>query len=171
MSCCVTHCKSPTYSKMLGLVPQIMNSAPMIHIYSQHLIVIGYYYVDGCHCVLQVIEGLDSLSSLQSLFLGTNKITQLQNLDGLHNLSVLSIQVCLACLWTMEYLIIHLAIIHEEQTHKHVCPPSEQSNHKNGGFAVSSKLKGAVFESQWNWSHWRIGKQCKFNKCKLVCQW
>lgn len=89
--------------------------------------VIEYFYLDGCHCVLQVIEGLDSLSSLQSLFLGTNKITQLQNLDGLHNLSVLSIQVCLACLLTMEYLIIHLALIHEEQTHKHVCVPP-QSN-------------------------------------------
>lgn len=41
----------------------------------------------------QVIENLDTLSSLQSLFLGTNKITTLQNLDGLHNLTVLSIQV------------------------------------------------------------------------------
>lgn len=45
-------------------------------------------------CVsLQVIDNLDALSSLQSLFLGTNKITKLQNLDGLHNLTVLSIQV------------------------------------------------------------------------------
>lgn len=45
-------------------------------------------------CVsLQVIENLDALSSLQSLFLGTNKIPKLQNLDGLHNLTVLSIQV------------------------------------------------------------------------------
>lgn len=43
--------------------------------------------------VLQVIENLDALTSLQSLFLGTNKITKLQNLDGLHNLTVLSIQV------------------------------------------------------------------------------
>lgn len=43
--------------------------------------------------VSQVIENLDALASLQSLFLGTNKITQLQNLDGLHNLTVLSIQV------------------------------------------------------------------------------
>lgn len=41
----------------------------------------------------QVIENLDSLTSLQSLFLGTNKITRLQNLDALHNLTVLSIQV------------------------------------------------------------------------------
>ena len=41
----------------------------------------------------QMIENLDSLSSLQSLFLGTNKITQLQHLEGLHNLTVLSIQV------------------------------------------------------------------------------
>ncbi|MEQ2184369.1 hypothetical protein GOODEAATRI_007180, partial [Goodea atripinnis] len=40
-----------------------------------------------------VIENLDALSSLQSLFLGTNKITKLQNLDSLHNLSVLSIQM------------------------------------------------------------------------------
>lgn len=48
------------------------------------------------YCVFvspQVIENLDTLSSLQSLFLGTNKITKFQNLDGLHNLSVLSIQV------------------------------------------------------------------------------
>lgn len=47
-------------------------------------------------CILsnsQVIENLDTLSSLQSLFLGTNKITKLQNLEGLHNLTVLSIQV------------------------------------------------------------------------------
>lgn len=41
----------------------------------------------------QVIENLDTLASLQSLFLGTNKITKLQNLEGLHNLTVLSIQV------------------------------------------------------------------------------
>ena len=41
----------------------------------------------------QVIENLDTLSSLQSLFLGTNKITTLQNFEGLHNLTVLSIQV------------------------------------------------------------------------------
>lgn len=41
----------------------------------------------------QVIENLDTLSSLQSLFLGTNKITKLQNLEGLHSLTVLSIQV------------------------------------------------------------------------------
>lgn len=46
-----------------------------------------------CFFPSQVIENLDTLSSLQSLFLGTNKITRLQNLDGLHNLSVLSIQV------------------------------------------------------------------------------
>lgn len=39
---------------------------------------------------------------------------------------------------------------------------SEQSDHKNGGFAMSSKLKGAVPESQWSWSYWGIGKQCKF---------
>lgn len=41
----------------------------------------------------QVIENLDTLASLQSLFLGTNKITTFQNLEGLHNLTVLSIQV------------------------------------------------------------------------------
>lgn len=33
------------------------------------------------------------MTSLQSLFLGTNKITKLQNMDALHNLTVLSIQV------------------------------------------------------------------------------
>lgn len=49
----------------------------------------------------QVIENLDSLTSLQSLFLGTNKITRLQNLDALHNLTVLSIQVssCIFITW------------------------------------------------------------------------
>ena len=55
-----------------------------------------------------MIENLDSLSSLQSLFLGTNKITQLQNLDGLHNLTVLSIQVCLSYSCTQKYVIIYI---------------------------------------------------------------
>lgn len=56
----------------------------------------NYKMIKSCFCVFlssQVIENLDTLSSLQSLFLGTNKITKLQNLEGLHNLTVLSIQV------------------------------------------------------------------------------
>ncbi|XP_041125610.1 protein phosphatase 1 regulatory subunit 7-like isoform X2 [Polyodon spathula] len=41
----------------------------------------------------EVIENIENLSHLDSLFLGTNKITKLQNLDGLASLTVLSIQV------------------------------------------------------------------------------
>lgn len=56
----------------------------------------------------QVIENLDTLSSLQSLFLGTNKIATLQSLEGLHSLTVLSIQVFTDSLphlweWFQEY--------------------------------------------------------------------
>ncbi|XP_041125611.1 protein phosphatase 1 regulatory subunit 7-like isoform X3 [Polyodon spathula] len=40
----------------------------------------------------EVIENIENLSHLDSLFLGTNKITKLQNLDGLASLTVLSIQ-------------------------------------------------------------------------------
>lgn len=43
--------------------------------------------------VSQVIENIDALANLDSLFLGKNKITKLQNLDALTNLTVLSIQV------------------------------------------------------------------------------
>lgn len=42
---------------------------------------------------LQAIENIDTLTNLDSLFLGKNKITKLQNLDALTNLTVLSIQV------------------------------------------------------------------------------
>lgn len=42
---------------------------------------------------LQAIENIDALANLDSLFLGKNKITKLQNLDALTNLTVLSIQV------------------------------------------------------------------------------
>lgn len=41
----------------------------------------------------QAIENIDTLTNLQSLFLGKNKITKLQNLDALTNLTVLSMQV------------------------------------------------------------------------------
>lgn len=41
----------------------------------------------------QAIENIDTLTSLESLFLGKNKITKLQNLDALSNLTVLSMQV------------------------------------------------------------------------------
>lgn len=57
--------------------------------------------------ILQVIENLDALSSLQSLFLGTNKITKLQNLDGLHNLTVLSIQVYETVWSTMQLVYLN----------------------------------------------------------------
>ncbi|XP_074820326.1 protein phosphatase 1 regulatory subunit 7 isoform X1 [Natator depressus] len=40
----------------------------------------------------QAIENTDTLTNLDSLFLGKNKITKLQNLDALTNLTVLSIQ-------------------------------------------------------------------------------
>lgn len=43
----------------------------------------------------QAIENIDTLTSLDSLFLGKNKITKLQNLDALSNLRVLSMQVLL----------------------------------------------------------------------------
>lgn len=43
--------------------------------------------------ILQAIENIDTLANLDSLFLGKNKITKLQNLDALTNLTVLSIQV------------------------------------------------------------------------------
>ena len=41
----------------------------------------------------QAIENIDTLTNLESLFLGKNKITKLQNLDALTNLTVLSMQV------------------------------------------------------------------------------
>lgn len=40
-----------------------------------------------------MIENIDTLTNLESLFLGKNKITKLQNLDALTNLTVLSMQV------------------------------------------------------------------------------
>lgn len=58
--------------------------------YSDYVVFIYASFILLCS---QVIENLDTLTSLQSLFLGTNKITTLQNLEGLHNLTVLSIQV------------------------------------------------------------------------------
>uniref|UniRef100_A0A8C4VVB8 Protein phosphatase 1 regulatory subunit 7 n=1 Tax=Gopherus evgoodei TaxID=1825980 RepID=A0A8C4VVB8_9SAUR len=41
---------------------------------------------------VKAIENIDTLTNLDSLFLGKNKITKLQNLDALTNLTVLSIQ-------------------------------------------------------------------------------
>ncbi|XP_032081541.1 protein phosphatase 1 regulatory subunit 7 isoform X2 [Thamnophis elegans] len=41
---------------------------------------------------LLAIQNIDTLTNLDSLFLGKNKITKLQNLDALTNLTVLSIQ-------------------------------------------------------------------------------
>lgn len=49
--------------------------------------------ITGALSVLQAIENIDTLTNLDSLFLGKNKITKLQNLDALSNLTVLSIQV------------------------------------------------------------------------------
>lgn len=43
--------------------------------------------------LLQVIENLDGLTNLNSIFLGKNKITKLQNLDSLINLKILGVQV------------------------------------------------------------------------------
>jgi len=42
---------------------------------------------------LQVIENLDALVQLDSLYLGKNKITQIQNLSSLTRLTILSLQV------------------------------------------------------------------------------
>ncbi|XP_033085408.1 protein phosphatase 1 regulatory subunit 7 isoform X8 [Trachypithecus francoisi] len=41
---------------------------------------------------VKAIENIDTLTNLESLFLGKNKITKLQNLDALTNLTVLSMQ-------------------------------------------------------------------------------
>lgn len=49
----------------------------------------------GALSLSQAIENIDTLTSLESLFLGKNKITKLQNLDALSNLRVLSMQVLL----------------------------------------------------------------------------
>lgn len=45
------------------------------------------------YIILQVIENLDGLTNLNSIFLGKNKITKLQNLDSLINLKILGVQV------------------------------------------------------------------------------
>jgi len=54
-------------------------------------------YLELCYqvdvCFVQVIENLDTLVQLDSLYLGKNKITQLQNLSSLTQLTVLSLQV------------------------------------------------------------------------------
>ena len=47
----------------------------------------------ACGGAFQVLENLESLTSLQSLFVGKNKIAKLQGLDALVNLRTLSIQV------------------------------------------------------------------------------
>lgn len=47
----------------------------------------------GALSLSQAIENIDTLTNLESLFLGKNKITKLQNLDALSNLRVLSMQV------------------------------------------------------------------------------
>ena len=41
----------------------------------------------------QKIENIDSLVKLDSLFLGKNKITAIENISSLTNLTVLSLQV------------------------------------------------------------------------------
>lgn len=51
------------------------------------------HYVHQHSISPQAIENIDALTSLESLFLGKNKITKLQNLDALTNLTVLSMQV------------------------------------------------------------------------------
>lgn len=48
---------------------------------------------DKCHP--QVIENLDGLTNLNSIFLGKNRITKLQNMDSLINLKILGVQVSL----------------------------------------------------------------------------
>lgn len=42
---------------------------------------------------VQVIENLDTLVQLDSLYLGKNKITQIQNVSSLTQLTILSLQV------------------------------------------------------------------------------
>ena len=44
-------------------------------------------------CCLQVIENLDTLVQLDSLYLGKNKVTKIQNLSSLTQLTILSLQV------------------------------------------------------------------------------
>lgn len=53
----------------------------------------GWPHGANCYSSSQAIENIDTLTSLESLFLGKNKITKLQNLDALTNLTVLSMQV------------------------------------------------------------------------------
>lgn len=43
--------------------------------------------------MLQIIENLEGLENLENLYLGKNKITNIQRLDSLKKLSILSLQV------------------------------------------------------------------------------
>jgi len=56
---------------------------------------VNYCYTICLVCFLytQVIENIDSLVQLDSLYLGKNKITQIQNLSSLTQLTILSLQV------------------------------------------------------------------------------
>jgi len=50
---------------------------------------------------MQVIENIDTLVQLDSLYLGKNKITQIQNLSSLTQLTVLSLQVRVVCFYCL----------------------------------------------------------------------
>ena len=50
-------------------------------------------FVTNVVCYVQAIENLDTLVQLDSLYLGKNKITKIQNLSSLTNLTILSLQV------------------------------------------------------------------------------
>jgi len=57
-------------------------------------IVLSWILVVGAVVVfVQVIENLDTLVQLDSLYLGKNKITQIQNVSSLTQLTILSLQV------------------------------------------------------------------------------
>lgn len=115
-------------------------------------------------CVsLQVIENLDALSSLQSLFLGTNKITKLQNLDGLHHLTVLSIQV------SPRRSGLHAVGGGTRSVIEH--PFAEQSDHQTGGSAEPGQSEGALPEPQRHRGDRGFGEQREFQVCSGDSPW
>lgn len=66
-----------------------------------------------------MIENLDGLTNLKSIFLGKNKITKLQNLDSLINLEILGVQVSDTVLYYVvgicqEFLINSVYWIHQD---------------------------------------------------------
>ena len=65
-------------------------------------------------CRSQVIENLDTPVQLDSLYLGKNKITQIQSLSSLTQLTILSLQVWTVfdagCIWASQKQICSIVI-------------------------------------------------------------